>query len=1250
MKSFLLNVALICAIFSLSISAFSQSAYERGWAAFNKNDRDEAEKFFTEATAGTTDAADAWLSLSMLQFSTNKDAESHQSFLKFIAVSTNPYPAVYSLWSTSIGFSGTNKLSKEDMAAFKKMMLDPKCNGTIKAMISQRLGDHQIYSNQHKKGWLEYDKVGSIQNWQVTGTFDNTSGSGFNKTYGPLEHPEASAEFANKVDALVKWYDVPEEKKNRWFDFETYFYAGNSIMYAQTFVNSPSSQKVWVHVGVSGSVKVWVNDKLILKEQEERNNDLDTYISNAELNSGYNRVLVQIGNSEAGAANFLLRMCDENGNPIKGLTGSAEVESYDKAGNYTSESKKNFAEEHFEGVIKENPTDVLSQLLLANVYLRNDKKYESRKTMKAASALAPTNTCVSVFAIQAFARDNNVTDLTKEREKVKKNDPKGIITLQIKASDAWDREDFDEHEKLINEIEELYGKTDYIAQERISIMSQRQKYEEQDKAITAYYKTHPDDPGAFLDYYALTKAKGFGPGSVSMLQKFMKKNNDNNVEGVMLEDMMELGMYQNVLTLLEKKVVNEPHNVEIVSALSSLNIAFKNYSKAQIYADKYYAFRPYIGESSEMLGNLAEQQSKNTEAEKHYERAIYLAPTSYDAREQLRKLQDKEELFDKFEKVDAEQVFKDSPPASAYPDDDSHMLIYDNQRLVYPEGASEEKVEILIKVHNQAGIDRWKEYRIYSGGSQRLIFDKAEVFKADGGTIEAERNSNYAVFTDLEVGDAIHLSYRLRNYNYGKLSKHIWDQYSFQYFIPAQLTRYSMLVPKDFKFQYEVMNGSIEPRVTDVEDMKLYVWEATNQKSLKSENAMPPLVDIAPTLDISTMPDWKFVANWYNDLSTTHAKQDFEIKETVAEVFKDAPANQSELEKARMIYNHIVQNVSYSQVPFRQGPIIPQKASRTLRTKLGDCKDVSTLFVAMCKEVGIKANLLLVDTKDNGRQHMNLPSIDFNHCIARAICDGKTYYVELTNQKLSFTSLPDMDVNATVLLIPNDVDSTFEGITKLSPKNRPMNSLDRITELSVEGTDLIIARRTIRSGDMASSTRGNYADIGKEEQEKDMTRAIATGHSNQVKLLGLSFGNLQGREDTIHYNYRYKVVNEVNDVVGMKIFKLPWADKNESLDFISLESRKYPFVMFRQFGAETEREVLTFTVPTGKTLAEVPKNAKYACSVADYSISYVKQGNKLVATREFKVKKEYLEVKDYDEFKEFFNKVMEADTKQIALK
>jgi tetratricopeptide (TPR) repeat protein len=1250
MKSNLLSMAILWALSLWSLEGVSQSAYEQGWDAFNKNDRVEAFKQFTEATKDPSTAENAWLSRALVNYSDSRDGDAHANFLNFLNTSKNPYPAAYALWSTSLGF-GSGKLSKLDLVAIKKMLLDPNCNGTMRAMINQRMGEHLEASKLWKKAWLEYDKIGSVTNWQVVGTFDNTSGSGFNKSYGPLEHPEADAEFKNKVEAKVKWYTVPQEKKNRWFDFDLYFNYGNSIVYAQTFVKSEKAQKAFLYTGVSGSIKVWVNDKLVLQEQEERNNDLDTYVNSIELNKGYNRILVQIGESEANAANFMVRICDDNANPIAGLTSVAEYQEYDKAEAYTVEKKTVFAEEFFEAAIKEDPKNLLDHLLLASTYLRNDKKYESRKTMKAATALAPTSTLVSVFAIQAFAKDNNVTDLTRERDKLKKNDPKSIFVMTMLLNEADEREDYDEVETILKDIENVHGSSKFVELQKIALLGQREKVEEAMDAVNDYYKKYPQDEDAVLLKFNIQQAVlQSNTAGMDILMKYLKKTYNENIENELINTYFNAGMAGSGLALLNKRLENYPYSVGVLGDLSDIYTSMQNYTYAEKYAKMALEFAPYESYYSEKLGSLAEQQKKNTEAERYYEDAIYYDPTSYDAREQLRKLQDKEELFDKFQKVDAEAIYKASPPASDYPDDNSHFLLYDNQRLVYPEGASEEKVEMLVKVHNQAGIDRWKEYVISKGGSQRLIIDKTEVFKINGSVTEAERNYNQVVFTDLEVGDAIHISYRLRNYNYGKLSKHFWDQFSFQYGIPAQTTRYSMLVPKGYNFKYEVMNGDIKPTITDVEDMTMYVWEATNQKSLKYETAMPPLVDIAPTLDISTLPDWKFVANWYNDLSSTHAKQDFEIKETVAELFKDAPAKMTELEKAKMIYDHVVQNVSYSQVPFRQGPIIPQRASRTLRTKLGDCKDVSTLFVAMCKEVGIKANLVLVDTKDNGRKHLNLPTIAFNHCIARAVCDGKPYYVELTNQKLSFLSLPDMDVNARVLLIPNDVDSTYEGLTTLAPKNRPANGLERITELNIEGSDLVVSRKTIRSGDMASDTRGSYADIGKEEQEKNITSAIASGHTNQVKLLSLTFGNLKGREDTIHYNYKYKISNEVNDVVGMKIFKMPWSDKLNSLDFTALETRKFPFVMFREFGAESEKEVMTLNIPAGKALAEMPKNVKYSCSVADYSMTYTKQGNKLVATREFKLKKEYAEVKEYQEFKDFFSKVMEADTKQIALK
>ena len=104
-----------------------------------------------------------------------------------------------------------------------------------------------------------------------------------------------------------------------------------------------------------------------------------------------------------------------------------------------------------------------------------------------------------------------------------------------------------------------------------------------------------------------------------------------------------------------------------------------------------------------------------------------------------------------------------------------------------------------------------------------------------------------------------------------------------------------------------------------------------------------------------------------------------------------ARENLTDKEKVEIIYTFIVKNIRYSSVSFRQSGLIPQKANSVLNTKIGDCKDVSTLFVAMCKEAGIEdAGLVLVNTRDNGLKDLMLPSISFNHCIGSVTLDGET--------------------------------------------------------------------------------------------------------------------------------------------------------------------------------------------------------------------------------------------------------------------
>ena len=126
------------------------------------------------------------------------------------------------------------------------------------------------------------------------------------------------------------------------------------------------------------------------------------------------------------------------------------------------------------------------------------------------------------------------------------------------------------------------------------------------------------------------------------------------------------------------------------------------------------------------------------------------------------------------------------------------------------------------------------------------------------------------------------------------------------------------------------------------------------------------------------------------------------------------------MQKAKLIYNYIEENFNYSDVSFLHSALTPQRASRTLNSRLGDCKDLATLFVSMSREAGLDANLVLVDTRDEGDNNLDLPTIGFNHCIAQLHTGNKNYFVELTDNSLPFGAMSPKLINANGLLIPKD--------------------------------------------------------------------------------------------------------------------------------------------------------------------------------------------------------------------------------------
>jgi tetratricopeptide (TPR) repeat protein len=1238
----------IILVMAFSCHAFADSDLENGNKSFYANKRAEAKAAYQKAVLITKEKAEAHLMLSLLATLEGKETEAFTQFESFFKSSENPYPYLFSLWSTESVMGTSQKKSPERLNFFNQLAADPKANGTLKSMAYAALGDHFNASNQLAKSKENFAKMGALDVWSMVGEFENISESGFDKAFEPISRPEESATFTNKNGAKVKWFKMLGNRNDKWVDFTFHYFYENSIIYAQTFVNSLKDQEVVFRIGTSGSLKVWINDALALSESEERNNDLDTYQAKVKLNKGFNRILVQIGSSEINRSNFLARITDDFGNNISGLSYSAGFQSYTKSNATLPKVIPIFAESFFEEKVNSGKASVIDYLLLANAHLRNDKGYEARKALETAQKLAPNCSYLKIKQIEAYNRSGNETDAKITIEALKEKDPECLLALNLFYQEEMEKENFEAATKIVDKIELLFGSNEDIMIKRIGLASREKKQDLLVKLVEQAYQKYPENFGFVSLKVDVEKSmnKSFD-AAISILKKYLKTNFSYEAQKAISDLYFGKGMSTEGLATFDKIVENAPYTPGYKFNLGKYYFGTRDYTKAESYYQQCINNAPDIFYFWSALAQNFNEKGNSAKAIEAYQRALELNPADFESREQLRKLQNKKEVFSYFPKLDVYEIVKKSPPPSSTPDDNSLVLLDEVQKVVYSGGTSEEKRIFVVKIMNEDGINRWKQYYIQHYAMQNFDVEKAEVVKANGSKVEGSSNGSEIVFTNLEVGDAIHVSYKLKSFNGGKLARHFWETFQFSHYMPFLTTRYSLMVEQGVTFNHKFSKEKIEPKVQKLDEFEMFTWEKLNQPSLPFEDKMPELSDIGNALYISTIPDWTFVSNWYYDLAASKSKGNLEVKEAVAKLF-EGKTGLSEMQKARMIYESIVTNIKYLSVAFLQSGLIPQKASHTLNTRLGDCKDVSTLFVAMCREVGIQADLVLIATRNQGKYQMLLPTIDFNHCIARLSSGGKTYFIELTSDKLPFNTFYDNLKNANSLLINSEKSGQKAELVYLNPETRNLNMVLRKTDISLDGNDVKVKKTTLKTGVYASNMRENYRNLGQTDQLKEMQRAIA-GDYNQTSIKSIQFKGLEGISDTVSYSYNFEAPDAVSEIGGLKLLPLPWSERSKATDFNFTDDRKFPIDLWN-YESDGEEETIELNLPPKMALAELPANVQISNPVADYSLTYKQVPGKLLLSRKFRFKKDGIGIEEMKDFQLFYRKVVTADNKQIALK
>jgi tetratricopeptide (TPR) repeat protein len=1228
--------------------------YQEAWKALSENNASKARELFEKETSNPASEIDANLSLILLDSYNGQEIKSLERFRQVMTKAQDPYPYLYAFWFNAVAFGGYGKKEKAELDFINQCLKDPKANGSIQSAFHYVKGLHFLKSNNMAEAKKEWEQMASITQWQYVGPFDNIKGSGFDKNYEPISHPQKPNKFVSDNFTNIDWFKPEAEHIDGWVFTLSHIRSYTAILYAQTFVYAPEDMDIVLCAGVNGTLKVWMNDKLIIKESEDRQTELDVYKSRCKLKKGFNRVLVQMGYENSNIPNFIVRLTDEKFSPIKGLKVEADYQPYtvDKGEFDASQNIPHFAEKYFEDKIKSEPENIVNHLLYTQVLLRHKKIVEGRKVMNALSTKYPKNVLIKFYLLQCLLKSETRTELLKELDALKELDSKSYLSIVLKITQLMEEEKYDEALEKLNEQIQLYGESEEAISKKMDILANQKNYQELKDLIDETYQKYPENP-TFVDMkFSLTnKGRNDPKEAVKIAEKYLKNNFEASLVRQLTGTYFDLGYYEKGLATYQKIIDIAPYDSESYDDMANIYFSAQNYSLALKYAEKAYNMAPYYSSYLYSMGKIHEATRQKEKALEFYEKALYYNPTNFDVRNKITQLEKSPSAQSLIPEYDIYDLIKKSNPQDKIGKHDWYYIMDEKIRIVYPEGASEEYYTYCVKILEEKGIDYWKEMPIsYNPYSQRIVIEKAEVVKSNGSKIAAEKTESDVIFTNLEKGDVVYVRYKLENYYWGRFAKDFWDKYLFVAFVPSDMSRYRLLIANDIKFDYKFIQGDLKPTIQTKGKYTLYTWEKAQASAVESEYYMPSLVDVAPALHISTLKRWQDIVDWYGDVSAKQAEAGFEIKEICKELFTQDKTF-SQYEKAKIIYDYIIKNIHYSSVSFRQSAYVPQKAVKVLNTKLGDCKDLSTLYASMAREVGLDVNLVLLSSKDNGRNNMLLPSLEFNHCIVKVKIDNKPFYVELTDADLPFGSIPSYDITSQILEIPFKEQKIESHIETLQSVNSTPHRITRKCTVKIGEQDLSVETKTIRQGYATTNTRYNYKNLNEKQRKEDIQQAIARDFKNPVILHELVFNDLVSLTDTLTYQYKYTVKNEILDIGSLKTFRVPFTDNIVRLDRFPEEKRDFPIELWKYDDTENYIADMVIQLPQGYEYVDVPQNFSIKFGNLDYQISYKKINNQtLEVKRDVKWLQEMVEPNYYEEFKEFLNKIIAQENKYITFK
>jgi hypothetical protein len=321
----------------------------------------------------------------------------------------------------------------------------------------------------------------------------------------------------------------------------------------------------------------------------------------------------------------------------------------------------------------------------------------------------------------------------------------------------------------------------------------------------------------------------------------------------------------------------------------------------------------------------------------------------------------------------------------------------------------------------------------------------------------------------------------------------------------------------------------------------------------------------------------------------------------------------------------------------------------------GDCKDKANLMRALLRSLKIEAYPVTIYSGDPTfvREQWASPR-QFNHCIiAVKVSDATRTPTVIENEKLGRLLIFDAtDPYTPVGDLPNYLQGSFAlviagdngGLVRMPVTPPETDLLDRKIEVRLTDQGEIMGKLNEHytgqeSTQIRAMQRGLAASDFRSRIERWVTRG-ATG-ARLDKIESRDADNRSAFDLDIEFSaQRYGQIMQDK----LLVFKPVIVDRRKQLE-LTEPSRNYPI----QIDGSVLRETVSFTLPDGFSVDELPDAVSLSAPFGTYSAKCEVTGNKLLFTRELRMSRMTLPVEKYGVAKDFFAKMREAEQTPVVL-